>query len=123
MMSGALVGVISSASGLDLYYPPLAFMISFSGGCVVPKIHNVLLTRFKIDDAVGAVAVHGFAGIWGILACGIFASGYPNLVGGPAISFLGQLSSVVVYLILGFVPGLVLSYVLKVFGLLRSSPE
>lgn len=123
MMSGALIGVFSSASGLDIYYPPLAFLISFAGGCVIPKINQFLLTRFKIDDAVGAVAVHGFGGIWGIVACGIFASGYPSAVGGPAISFLGQFASMIVYLLLGFIPGYALSWVLKSFGILRSSKE
>lgn len=122
MMSGALVGVISSAPGLDVYYPPLAFLISFVGGIFIPKAHELLLTKFKIDDAVGAVSVHGFGGVWGLIACGIFASGYPNAEG-PAISFLGQVQSVIVFLLLGLVPGYVLSYVLKVAGLLRCSAE
>lgn len=122
MMSGALVGVISAAPGLDVYYPPLAFLISFAGGCVIPKLHVILLTRFKIDDAVGAVAVHGFGGVWGLIACGVFAAGYPN-VEGPAVSFLGQVQSAVVFMALGFVPGYALSYVLNLFGLLRCSEE
>ncbi len=122
MMSGALVGVISSAPGLDVYYPPLAFLISFVGGLVIPKLNEILLTRFKIDDAVGAVAVHGFGGVWGLVACGIFASGYPNAAG-PAVSFYGQFASMVVFLLLGFIPGFVLSYILKVVGLLRCPPE
>jgi Amt family ammonium transporter len=118
MMSGALVGVISSAPGLDVYYPPLAFMISFVGGLVIPKLNVILLTRFKIDDAVGAVAVHGFGGVWGLVAAGIFAAGYPN-VEGPAVSFLGQVQSAIVFMALGFLPGYALSYALKMFGLLR----
>ena len=122
MMSGALVGVISSAPGLDVYYPPLAFLISFIGGIFIPKVHEMILTKFKIDDAVGAVAVHGVGGVWGLLAVGIFASGYPN-VEGPAISFLGQFQSMIVFLLLGFIPGFVLSYVLKLVGLLRCPAE
>ncbi|MDQ0420479.1 ammonia channel protein AmtB [Peteryoungia aggregata LMG 23059] len=120
MMSGALIGVISSASGLELYYPGLAFLISFAGGCVMPKINTILVERFKIDDAVGAVAVHGFGGLWGLLAAGIFASGYPNVIeGAPPVSFFGQFASAMVFLLLGFIPGYALSYVLKMFGLLR----
>ncbi|MDQ0467527.1 ammonium transporter [Labrys wisconsinensis] len=121
MMSGALVGVISSASGLDVYYPGLAFLISFAGGCVIPKLNDLLVTRFKIDDAVGAVAVHGFGGAWGLLAAGIFAAGYPNMAG-PEVSFLGQLKSAIVFGLLGFVPGYVLSYLLRRVGLLRANP-
>ncbi|WP_289034561.1 ammonium transporter [uncultured Roseibium sp.] len=120
MMSGALIGVISSASGLDLYYPGFAFLISFFGGCLMPKLNDILVEKFKIDDAVGAVAVHGFGGVWGVLAVGLFASGYPN-VAGPDISLGGQFASAIVFMVLGFVPGYALSYVLKVFGLLRVS--
>ncbi|MFD1333123.1 ammonium transporter [Methylopila musalis] len=122
MMSGALIGVISSAPGLDVYYPPLAFLISFIGGCVIPKLADMLLTRFKIDDAVGAVAVHGLGGVWGLLAVGIFAAGYPN-VNGPAISFSGQFMSMLVFAALGFLPGFVASYGLKIVGLLRTDPK
>jgi ammonia channel protein AmtB len=118
MMSGALIGVISSAPALDLYYPGLAFLISFGGGCIMPKLNDILVGKFKIDDAVGAVAVHGFGGVWGLIMAGVFASGYPN-VAGPEISFVGQLSSAVVFMILGFAPGYVLSLILKVVGLLR----
>ncbi|MEI4484794.1 ammonium transporter [Frigidibacter sp. MR17.14] len=118
MMSGALVGVISSAPGLDVYYPPLAFLISFLGGIIAPKVNALIVARFRIDDAVGAVAVHGVSGIYGLIACGIFAAGYPNIEG-PAISFTGQLASAVVFAVLGFVPGYALSYVMKVFGILR----
>ena len=36
MMSGALGGIISCASGLDLWWPPLAFAIAFIGGVIMP---------------------------------------------------------------------------------------
>ena len=39
-----------------------------------------LLEKRGIDDAVGAVAVHGAVGLWSLVAVGIFASGYPNVV-------------------------------------------
>nr|WP_298682016.1 ammonium transporter [uncultured Dongia sp.] len=119
MMSGALVGVISSASGLDVYFPAFAFIISFAGGLVIPSINNLLI-KLKIDDAVGAVAVHGFGGVWGIMAVGIFAAGYPNITG-PEVSFMGQFKSMIVFALLGFVPGYVCSLVLKKVGLLRTN--
>ena len=119
MMSGALVGIISAASGLDLYYPPLAFLIGFIGGCIVPFTNNLLI-KLKIDDAVGAVAVHGVGGVWGVVAAGIFAAGYPNIEG-PAISLGGQIASGVVMILLGFVPGYVASFILKQFKLLRTT--
>jgi len=32
----------------------------------------LLLEKVRIDDVVGAISVHGFAGVWGTLAAGIF---------------------------------------------------
>lgn len=121
MMSGALAGIISAAPGLDLYFPPIAFLLGFVGGCIIKPAAG-MLEKFKIDDAVGAVAVHGVAGVWGMLALGVFASGYPN-IDAPAISFMGQLKSAVVMVLLGFVPGYVVSLILKKAGLLRVAPE
>jgi Amt family ammonium transporter len=33
-----------------------------------------LLDKLKIDDVVGAVSVHGFSGLWGVLSVGLFAT-------------------------------------------------
>ena len=40
-----------------------------------------LLEYFRIDDPVGAVSVHGLAGIWGTLSLGLFASGEYGVTG------------------------------------------
>jgi ammonia channel protein AmtB len=121
MMSGALGGIISCAAGLDLWWPPLAFAIAFVGGCIMAPAAS-WIEKMGIDDAVGAVTVHGVLGAWGLIAVGIFASGYPAL-GGDAgvitISFVGQLVGMVVMGLLGFIPGYLVSLILKVTGLLR----
>lgn len=126
MMSGALGGIISCAAGLDLWWPPLAFAVGFAGGAMMQPA-AALLEKLKIDDAVGAVTVHGTLGIWGVLAVGIFASGYPALQGAegevPTISFTGQFVGMLCMLGLGFIPGFVCSLILKVLGLLRVSEE
>jgi ammonia channel protein AmtB len=121
MMSGGLAGIISAASGLDLYYPPLAFLLGFLGGCAIAYADK-LLQKFKIDDAVGAFSVHGVGGLIGVVGCGVFAAGYPN-IDAPAISFTGQLLGAGVMALLGFIPGYVVSYALKAMGLLRVPPE
>ncbi|MEO0389269.1 MAG: ammonium transporter, partial [Pseudomonadota bacterium] len=128
MMSGALGGIISCAGGLDLWWPPLAFAIAFAGGAVMKPAAVFIEEKLKVDDAVGAVTVHGVLGIWGLLAVGIFASGYPALQTPEGtemvyISFFGQLVGAVVMFLLGFAPGYALSYVLKMLGLLRVSEE
>lgn len=121
MMSGALAGIIAAAPGLDLYYPPLAFLMGIIGGVVVPMVDKFITAKFKIDDAVGAFAVHGSGGLIGIVGLGIF-SGFPN-VNGPDISFTGQLASAGVMAAVGFIPGYVLSFVMAKVGFLRVPPK
>ncbi|MEM7195679.1 MAG: ammonium transporter [Pseudomonadota bacterium] len=121
MMSGALCGVISAAAGLDLWYPGLAFVVAFAGGILGPWAAGIL-ERMGIDDAVGAVSVHGICGIWGLLAVGIFMGGYPPISDTiPAITFMGQFKGMIVMLLLGFIPGYVLSLIFKMLGILRAS--
>ena len=43
-------------------------------GSLLAIITDPLLVYLKVDDAVGATCVHGFAGAWGILSVGIFAA-------------------------------------------------
>jgi ammonia channel protein AmtB len=122
MMSGGLAGIISVAPGLELYYPPLAFVLALVGGGLIKPIGDLLENRLKIDDAVGAFAVHAGAGTWGIIALGIFASGYPH-IDAPATSLAGQLGGAAVMSVLGFASGFLASLGLKKLGLLRSAPE
>jgi len=105
-----------------VYYPPLAFALGFVGGLIIP-IGARFIERLGIDDAVAAVSVHGFCGVWGVLAMGIFASGYPSAEGIPASSFMGQLVGAVVMIAIGFIPGYVVSLILKMLGILRVSDE
>jgi ammonia channel protein AmtB len=120
MMSGALGGIISCAAGLDLWWPPLAFAVGFIGGAIMPSIAR-FVERMGIDDAVGAFTVHGALGVWGVLAVGIFAAGYPAIPGeGVAMTnFMGQLIGAVVMVLCGLVPGYVLSLIMKSMGFLR----
>lgn len=121
MMSGALAGIISVASGLDIYFPSLTFLIALSAGVILKPCANIL-ERMKIDDAVGAVTVHGTIGLYGVVLLGVFASGYPALQGAegvPTISLIGQIIGAVVFFLVGFVPGYAVSWILKKFDLLR----
>ncbi len=121
-VSGGLAGVISVAAGLDVYHPALAFVIAIIGGFAIPKV-GAFIEKRGIDDAVGAVSVHGICGVWSLLAMGIFASGYPNIDGMPDTSFVGQFVGMLVCVALGFGFGYLSSKLLSVFGLLRTPPE
>ena len=125
MMSGALAGIISTASGLDIYFPALAFIIAFSAGLILQPCAN-WLERRGIDDAVGAVTVHGTIGLYGVVMLGVFATGFPALQGAagdaPTITLMGQIVGAIVFGLLGFVPGYVCSMILNQMGMLRT-PE
>jgi ammonia channel protein AmtB len=88
--------------------------------------------RFKIDDAVGAVAVHGYAGFLGVCAAGVLLWGYPSspdaLLAHEApwasVTPWGQfIGAMIMFWGLGFIPGYILSYILKATGLLRVPRE
>jgi len=117
-MSGGLVGIISVAAGLDLYSPTLAFITAVCMGFAAVWFAKFLEKR-GIDDAVGAVAVHGFTGFVAVILVGVFAGGTPNMGDNPEISFLGQTLAAVIMALLGFIPGYGLSLLLKKLNALR----
>ena len=80
-------------------------------------------TKMRVDDVVGAVAVHGFAGFLGILWVGVFAAGYPTGVNNVESSIGGQLMGLATFLPLGFLSGWFASWLLKKLNLLRVPPE
>ena len=123
MMSGCLAGIISVASGLDVYFGSTVIAVSLVAGMILKPCAD-WLEGLGIDDAVGAVTVHGTIGLFGLLVLGILGSGIPGLGAfAPedtvAISFFGQLVGAVVMFLLGFVPGYVVSWLVDKAGMLR----
>lgn len=121
-ISGGLAGVISVAPGMDMYHPALAFVIAVVGGALIPYLGK-LLEVFKIDDCVGAVAVHGGCGFYGLVVSGFVLWGYPNIGEFPDVNPLGQIGGALVLAALGFIPGYLLSLALKKANLLRIPHE
>ena len=80
---------------------------------------NWIETKMRVDDAVGAVAVHGVAGFLGMLWVGVFAAGYPTGINNVESSIGGQLMGMATFLPLGFLSGYVASLILKRLGVLR----
>src|SRR5919106_516936 len=122
-LSGGLAGVIAVSAGADVYHPSLAYLLAISGGMVAVWSGNYIERKLRVDDAVGAVAVHGVCGFYGVLLVGIFAGGYPTGVNNIESSFGGQLMGMMAFLPLAFLPGYAVSWVLKKLNLLRVPPE
>lgn len=72
-MNGILGGLVSITAGADLMGITDAILIGAIGGVIVVLAVS-LLDKLKLDDPVGAVAVHLGTGMWGTLAVGLFGS-------------------------------------------------
>jgi Amt family ammonium transporter len=87
MLNGALGGLVAITAEPLTPTPLMAIIIGSIGGIIV-IIGTEALTKFKIDDVVGAIPVHLFAGIWGTLAVPLTNSGTsfgPQLLGTASI--------------------------------------
>jgi ammonium transporter, Amt family len=120
--SCGLAGLIAASAGNDLYHPVQAMFIGTIGAVVAYKMHHFVERRFHVDDAVGAIAVHGYAGFAGLVIAGFMLWGHPSspFEGYAAINPLGQLiGAVIMFGVLGFLPTFVLCRILKAMGQLR----
>ncbi|MBI2952137.1 ammonium transporter [bacterium] len=120
--SGGLAGIITASAGNDLYHPLQAHLIGAFGVLCLYKLHYWVERRFKIDDAVGAVAVHGYAGVIGVVIAGLVLWGYPASPNAnyARITPWGQLiGALIMFFGLGFLPCFLVASLLKRFRLLR----
>ena len=80
-LNGALAGLVGITAGTADVGNLAAVIIGLVAGLVV-VISIVGMERIGIDDPVGAISVHGVAGVWGVLAVGLFATDGGLLYGG-----------------------------------------
>lgn len=73
-LNGALAGLVAITAPCSNVDPIGAFFIGLIGGVLCTVAIEVIDKKVKIDDPVGAVAVHGVNGIWGTIAVGLFSS-------------------------------------------------
>jgi ammonium transporter, Amt family len=72
MLNGVLAALVAVTAACGFVAPWAAVLIGFvASGLAVVAVP--LVERLGIDDPIGAVAVHGLAGVWGTLATGLFA--------------------------------------------------
>jgi Amt family ammonium transporter len=72
--NGLLGGLVAITCPCYWVSPGASILIGAIAGIVVPLAVD-LMEKIKVDDPIGAVAVHGFCGVWGTLSLGFFASG------------------------------------------------
>ncbi len=84
-INGVLAGLVSITAGCDAVLPPFAILIGLIAGVLM--VYAAEIIERYVDDAVGAVAVHGVCGVWGTLAVALFfADGFSwSMLGVQAI--------------------------------------
>ena len=112
-LNGALAGLVSITAEPLMPEPILATFIGAIGGLIV--VFAILgFDRIRIDDPVGAISVHGVAGIWGVFAV---------LLSNPDATFGSQLAGLLVIGGFVFVTAFILWLVLKMAMGIRLSEE
>ena len=112
VLNGALAGLVSITA--EPLAPSLfgSLLIGAVGGVIV--VFTVpMLDKFKIDDVVGAIPVHLFAGIWGTIAVAFSGSA----------TIGAQITGIIAYGVFTFVGSLILWFILKAVMGIRVSEE
>ena len=112
-LNGALAGLVAITADPLSPTPMLATVIGAIGGLIVVA-SIVTLDKFRIDDPVGAISVHGVVGIWGILAV---------LLSNGDASFVGQLVGIISIFAWTFVVSFLVWFGLKASVGIRVSEE
>jgi Amt family ammonium transporter len=75
MVNGMLAGLVAITAPCAFVDPYVAAIIGAIAGVLVILAFNFIEGKLKVDDPVGAVAVHGVNGLFGVLCVGLFANG------------------------------------------------
>ena len=97
MLNGCLGGLVAITAEPLAPTPGAAIIIGAIGGAIV-VLGTKLLFKLKIDDVVGAIPVHMFAGIWGTLAVPL-----SNADANFGAQFLGVISVIAFVFVVSFV--------------------
>ena len=72
LLNGVIAALVAITAASGFVAPWAAVVIGGAAGAIA--VYGVgVVERLRIDDPIGAVAVHGMAGVWGTLATGLFA--------------------------------------------------
>ena len=105
-LNGILGGLVAITAGADVMSPSNAIAIGSVAGAII-VFGVALIDKLKLDDPVGAIAVHLICGIWGTLAVGIFGA----LAGWS--QFFSQLLGILVYAVFCIITSFIILFTLK----------
>ena len=112
-LNGGLAGLVSITAEPLTPTPLLATLIGAIGGVIV-VFSIVMLDKFKIDDPVGAISVHGTAGMWGLIA--VVLSNSDATIG-------AQLYGLITIFLWTFIVAMIFWFIIKLIMGIRISEE
>ncbi|MDO5979260.1 ammonium transporter [Flavivirga spongiicola] len=104
-LNGILGGLVGITAGADVMTPESAILIGAVAGALIVFAVSCI-DRLRLDDPVGAIAVHLICGVWGTLAVGLFSTN-------PEHTFVAQLIGVVCYAVFCLVTSFLIIFTLK----------
>ncbi len=131
MVNGMLAGLVAITAPSGYVGPIAGSFIGLVAGVLVCLAAVFIEKKLRVDDPVGAIAVHGVNGLWGVIAVGLFADGTSNYSGlsvtgllyGNVGQFFAQLIGAAVCFAWAFGASYVFFKVLNRFVKLRVSAE
>jgi Amt family ammonium transporter len=112
VINGVLAGLVAITAGCNVVSPNSALIIGLVAGTLV-DIAVVIIDNFKIDDPVGAIAVHGINGFFGTIAVGLFSEKNGLFITGESGQLIIQFIGVAVISVFSFVLTFTIFKVLK----------
>lgn len=123
-MNGALAGLVGITAGCDIVTPGSAMIIGAVSGTFLVLAVEFIDHKLKIDDPVGAIAVHGVSGALGTIMVGLFAIEGGLFNGGGTDLLKTQVIGVLAVFVWAFSLGFLLFKLIKVtVGVRVSSRE
>ena len=122
VINGVLAGLVSITAGCNVVGPVSAIIIGAIAGILV-DVAVVFFDKIKVDDPVGAIAVHGVNGLFGTLAVGLFAIEGGLFYGGGASLLLTQILGVSAIALFSFTLTFIIMKLLKISIGIRISNE
>lgn len=119
-INGVLAGLVGITAGCAYVSQWSAIIIGLVAGLIV-IFATLFVDHLKVDDPVGAVAVHGFNGVFGTIAVGLFDTSDGLLTTGEFSLFAVQMLGAAVVIVWGLIGGLFIAKVCEVTVGLRAT--
>jgi Amt family ammonium transporter len=125
--NGWTAGLVASSAACVFLQPAAAALTGAIAGALVTLSVEWLDTRMGVDDPAGSISVHAVAGLWGLLALGLFArippDGALHRAAGNPNQWLAQLAGIAVLLLFILPMTYALNWVLNRFYPQRVAAE